>query len=211
MFKDIQLQQYKGVLIDLDNTLYHYEPCHQAAKHALLALFCDKYGLDIETAEGIYGMAREKVHKRLHGQAACHSRLLYSNEMINAVFKKIDASFTLKMEEVYWSAFLNKIELAPEAEHFLEKCRINGIPIAIITDLTLQIQLRKFDILKLSQWIKYMISSEEAGAEKPSPIPFQLALEKLQLLHNEVIMIGDNEKVDKIGAEMLGIDWCHPF
>jgi putative hydrolase of the HAD superfamily len=50
-----------------------------------------------------------------------------------------------------------------------------------------------------------MLSSEEAGIEKPSPVIFGKALSKLNLKAEEVIMIGDNEEKDILGAEAMGI------
>ena len=78
MFKDVDLAQYKGVLLDLDNTLYLYDGVHQLAQKAMLLQFSEQIKLPISKAETIYLQARETVHQLLHGQAASHSRLLYS-------------------------------------------------------------------------------------------------------------------------------------
>jgi putative hydrolase of the HAD superfamily len=44
--------------------------------------------------------------------------------------------------------------------------------------------------------VDYLVSSEEAGAEKPDPKVFELSLEKLGLKKDEVVMIGDNYEKD---------------
>ena len=50
-----------------------------------------------------------------------------------------------------------------------------------------------------------MVSSEEAGKEKPHSYPFLLSLYKLKLEKEEVLMIGDNFKKDILGAYNIGI------
>jgi len=74
-----------------------------------------------------------------------------------------------------------------------------------VTDLTAQIQLQKWQKLGLQRYIDFLVSSEEAGVEKPSPYIFELALDKLQLKAHEVIMIGDNANKDIAGANALQI------
>ena len=90
---------------------------------------------------------------------------------------------------------------------FLEKCSKSGIPICIITDLTAEIQNKKF--LKIDNYITYIVSSEEAGCEKLSQYIFELALEKLALNPKDVLMIGDNKKKDIAGAESMGMKSFH--
>jgi putative hydrolase of the HAD superfamily len=90
-------------------------------------------------------------------------------------------------------------------EAFLQKAKERGIKMAIVTDLTAQIQLQKWQKLELHRYIDFMISSEEAGIEKPAPYIFELALQKLQLQTNEVVMIGDNATKDIAGAHALQI------
>ncbi len=50
-----------------------------------------------------------------------------------------------------------------------------------------------------------VITSEEAGRDKPEEPVFRLALEKLGMKKDEVLFIGDDISKDIKGAEMLGI------
>jgi len=211
MFSEIKLEKYKGVLIDLDNTLYLYDPNHERAIAVFLQTFSEKSGITQQQSKTIYLTARAAVHQQLFGHAASHSRLLYAKTMIELQTGKTDAAFALEMENIYWDTFLSEIELHPDAIQFLDQCLLTNKPVAIVTDLTTNIQLRKFKKLGLHKWIKIMVTSEEAGAEKPSAASFLLALNKMGLTPKEVIMIGDNPKTDQAGAVALGIDWVHPF
>lgn len=77
--------------------------------------------------------------------------------------------------------------------------------VCLITDLTAEIQLRKIVHLKIEKLIDLVVSSEEAGADKPHNSIFALALKKLRLSRKEVVMIGDDSRKDIKGARALGI------
>jgi putative hydrolase of the HAD superfamily len=97
------------------------------------------------------------------------------------------------------------MQLADDARLFLLDVYEKNIPICFVTDLTAAIQLRKVGKLGLEKMVKFMVSSEEAGVEKPDETMFKLAAEKLKLSYPDLIMIGDSEKKDIAGAEALGI------
>ena len=83
----------------------------------------------------------------------------------------------------------------------MDDLRLLGIETAIVTDLTAQIQFRKMVYFGLDHYFDYIVTSEEAGCDKPDPAPFILDLEKMQLQPNEIRMIGDNPFNDIQGAK----------
>ena len=83
---------------------------------------------------------------------------------------------------------------------FLDDLRILKIPLVIVTDLTAQVQFRKIVYFGLDYYFDYVVTSEEAGADKPSERPFKLAIEKINCSPNEIWMIGDNSLNDIKGA-----------
>jgi putative hydrolase of the HAD superfamily len=109
--------------------------------------------------------------------------------------------FALDLEQTYWRTFLANAALFPGAKDFLDDLRLNSIPMAIVTDLTAQIQFRKMIYFGLDHYFDCIVSSEEAGQEKPHPAPFQLALKKVQPKGSTIWMIGDNPKKDIGGAK----------
>ena len=76
----------------------------------------------------------------------------------------------LNFEQTYWRT-LNKAVLFDYAKELFDEFRILSIPIVIITDLTTQIQFRKIVHLELDEYIDYIVTSEEAGYDKPHPAP----------------------------------------
>jgi putative hydrolase of the HAD superfamily len=201
----IPLDGVKGVLLDLDNTLYNYDKCHHKAMEACMMQASVKFGIKEDIFSSLLKDARNRVHKDLHGQGASHSRLLYFQKLYENYAGYTNAEFALNMETLYWDVFLTEMTWYPGAKEFIESGLGRGIKFCIVTDLTAQIQLQKFLHLGLQNLVHFLLSSEEAGIEKPNPYIFELALEKLKLSASDVIMIGDSLEKDIKGAENLGI------
>jgi HAD superfamily hydrolase (TIGR01549 family) len=205
IFEEIDLSGVKGVLMDLDDTLYPYTPNHLRSLNKCLWKCQEVYSITNKKFDEYFKSSRKEIHHELHGQAASHSRLLYFQRFSEMLFGFTNPGFALEMEELYWSEFLSGMSFYPEAEEFLKKLKPNGIKSCVVTDLTAQIQCKKWQQLDLGRYCDFMLSSEEAGIEKPSPVIFGKALSKLNLKAEEVIMIGDNEEKDILGAEAMGI------
>ena len=71
--------------------------------------------------------------------------------------------------------------------------------------MTAQIQFRKLVYFGLDEFFDYVVTSEEAGADKPDKRPFEVAFEKLQIEPKNIWMIGDNPKSDMVGAGEMGM------
>jgi HAD superfamily hydrolase (TIGR01549 family) len=209
-FKDIDLTGIKGILLDLDDTLYPYEPCHLAALEACCANFLFREpSSNREQFTDLYQAARKSTGKNLKGLAPSHSRLLYFQKILESYYNRTRFDLSLEFEELYWGTFMKAMALSDEAESFLKKCKDKQIEVCLVTDLTAQIQHRKINKLGIMDSIRFMVTSEEAGIEKPGKKIFEMALEKLSLTMKEVIMIGDSMEKDIAGAQALGIKAYH--
>lgn len=206
---NIDLSNTRGVLCDLDDTLYAYDPCNKAGYAAARLLASGRFDVPEAVFDEYWKAGRNMVHHDLAPFAAGHSRLLYAQKLAEKHFGFTHPAFTLEVEEAYWSTFLEHMTWNPEAEDFLQTVADAGLEVCIVTDLTAQIQLRKWLKLNLGRYARYMVSSEEAGYEKPSPIIYKLALNKMGMQPSEVIMIGDSLAKDVEGAAALGIRAHH--
>lgn len=208
-FSEIDLSKTKGILSDLDDTLYAYDPCHTAGYAACCTLAKEKYGIVEEDFTLYWKQSRDRVHSDLHGQGSSHSRLLYVQKLGERAFGITQPEFALEMENAYWDTFLNTMQWNFEVKAFLERAKAASIKMCIVTDLTAQIQLKKWIKLDLGQYFDFLVSSEEAGIEKPGSYMYELALEKLGLNAETVIMIGDSLEKDVKAPQTLGIKSYH--
>lgn len=166
------------VVFDLDDTLYSYQDCNQAGNKALFSLGASETGVSLENFEKVFSEARETVKVRLGKTGSSHSRLLYIHEALSQLGFANQPSLALSLEQEFWREYLLAMKLRPGAEDLLLSLRFNHIPIALVTDLTLQIQLRKLVFLKLESFFDVVIASEEASGDKSTFSPFDLLAER---------------------------------
>ena len=205
IFPEINLNGVKGVLLDIDNTIYHYDSCHEYAFNMIINELFKILNLSKDIIQKEFLNSRKKINTDLFDYASSHSRFLYIQITLEKFLKKTLFKETLRLEEVYWSAFLSKMQIEESAKKFINNCYELNLPICCVTDLTSQIQFRKIIQLNLEDKINFIVTSEEAGIEKPNKKIFDLALEKINLKCDEAIMIGDNNLKDVKGAKDLGI------
>jgi len=140
------------------------------------------------------------VKQRLKTQASSHSRLLYFQRLLEIIGLRSQVMLALDFEQTYWRTFLSNAKLFDGVIEVLEDLRLAGIPTAIVTDLTAQIQFRKIVYWGLDHLFDYIVTSEEAGADKPHPAPFQIAIEKMRPAGNVIWMVGDAAHNDIRGS-----------
>ena len=189
-----------AILFDTDNTLYPYDPAHATAQMAVRDKAVTSFSITQDDFDKAFSEARTEVKKRLKGTAASHNRLLYFQRMLEIMGLGSQVLLALDFEQTYWRTFLSSAILFDEVKDLLDDIRLLGIPTAIVTDLTAQIQFRKIVYFGLDHYFDYIVTSEEACFDKPHPAPFKIAIEKMQPRGQCIWMIGDNPVNDIRGA-----------
>ncbi|MFC0240116.1 HAD family hydrolase [Rhodopseudomonas telluris] len=189
-----------AVLFDTDNTLYSYAEAHEAGMEAVRAKATRTFAIDVGTFDRAFDSARHQVKGRLKHTAASHSRLLYFQRMLEIIGLGSQVLMALDLEQTYWRTFLSNAILFDGVKELLDDLRLRGIPTAVITDLTAQIQFRKIVYFGLDHYFDYIVTSEESGYDKPHEAPFRIAVEKMQPKGVNLWMIGDNPETDVRGA-----------
>jgi putative hydrolase of the HAD superfamily len=189
-----------AVLLDLDNTVYAYAPPHREAMKAVRGAMIRNYSFPEAEFDAAFARARGQVKASLGATAASHSRLLYFKAMLEAIGLGSQLQAALNLEQLYWRMFLARIEVFAGVAEFLDELRLAAIPVAVVTDLTAQIQLRKLVYLGLDHHIDVVVTSEEVGADKPDPRLFRAALQRLGAREGSAWFIGDDPVADMQGA-----------
>jgi putative hydrolase of the HAD superfamily len=190
-----------AVLFDIDNTLYPYGPAHACGQHALKVKVMNTFSIGSGDFDSAFNEARKQIKMRLEYTAASHSRLLYLQRMLEIMGLGSQVLHALDFEQTYWRTFLANATLFDNVIELLDDLRLLGIPTAIVTDLTAQIQFRKVVYFGLDRYFNYIVTSEEAGFDKPHEAPFKIALEKIQPKGDCIWIIGDNPVNDIRGGK----------
>lgn len=192
------------MIFDLDDTLYDYKSLDREAGRRVQDLVCKTLRIDETKYQAAYMQGRRETKEQLGNTGASHNRLLYFQKTLEHLDCK-PLSLSLQMYETYWGTFLREMQLYPGARKLLDRLHERGIQVGICTDLTAHIQHRKLEALGLVQDIDCLVTSEEAGREKPAPEIFALCLKKLAVSPAEVCFVGDDYKKDVAGALAAGM------
>lgn len=87
----------------------------------------------------------------------------------------------------------------------LEKLKSDYIALGIITNGYGQFQMDNMKALGIDKYVDVILVSEWEGIKKPNLEIFNRALEKLHVLPNECIFIGDHPENDVKGAQRVGM------
>lgn len=195
----------KAVIFDIDNTIYNYDTCHSNAYQAL-AKYCQRsFSLEKDTYDSCYKKAGDMVIQRVGtSTAAIHSRTLRFQCMME-LLKEPLFPHVEKMYQIYWNTFLEQVVPYPGLLDFLSLLKSHHIRIGIGTDMTARIQYKKLEKSGAAPFIDFVVTSEEAGVEKPDTRFFSLCLAKARCQAEECIFIGDNPIKDVKGALDFGM------
>lgn len=179
------------VIFDLDGTLYDYEENHERGLGALEQFLSSELKIDLSLVKSGLNIARTNVKNRLGPVASSHKRLLYIREFLLTNNKSSNFEISLRGEEIYWSAYLEKAVLFPDVQKFIELLKINEVLLALVTDLNSEIQFRKIGWFHLENAFDFVITSEEAGGDKITGKPEKLLSSLFKPLPEIIWCIGD--------------------
>lgn len=183
----------KGLLIDIDNTIINYSYSHEISlKHVL-----NKY----DFTNNDYENAKSEVKKWVKG-VNCHKKELYFKKMIEN--KKMDYDLLKYMTIDYENKFLDNMLVDSSIKRLLKYCKENNIKTCAVSNFYNIYQINKLKRANVLSFFDYIITSEDLDIEKPNNIIFEYALEKMNISHNDIIMIGDSTDDD---CRSLGIDF----
>ncbi len=191
----------KGVLIDLDDTLYDFSKANDYALRQVHKYF-KKY-MDFDSFIRLYSSLLKKNVE--NARPSDHSRFLVFKQILED--KNVPYAWDLaeKAETAFWNDFIRRIRPEKEAIAFLKQAKENNLPVCLVSDMFGNIQARKLRKLKVQKYIDFMVTNDETNCDKPNPNIFFKALEKLQLRPEQTVMLGDNLKKDVEGAQAVGI------
>ena len=171
--------QIKGVIFDFNGTLFWDTSFHNKAWD----IFLEKHELNLDDLQ---------KNKKIHGKnnyeifTSLFSRDLSINEI---------QSLSIEKENIYQELCLQqRMELAPGAVDFMEFLRIQQIPFTIATASDIYNLEFYFKHLELDQYFdkSLVVYSDGNVKSKPHPEIFYMAMSKLNLKANEVLIFEDS-------------------
>jgi len=184
----------QAVLFDLDNTLYSEFSFVESGMRSVSAHIGKRFGLDsCEIEEYLLEALKSK------GRGAVFDSLLKELKLPDEV--------SVPLLVYLYRTHPPQIALFENAHILFEELRARRIKMGLITDGLSSVQNRKIESLKIDQLFDLIICTGDLGDSysKPSPIPFSLALQLLDVPAKATIYLGDDETKDFAGPQELGI------
>lgn len=195
----------KAVFFDIDDTIYDYIGAHNNTMSVMKEWAYENLGIAKEDLEKYVAEARVKADDRAgRDYAVNHNRLVRFQCMLETLGKPV-FPYAYEMYNLYWDTLIDQIIPSPGIEELMKELKQRGIYIGIGSNMTSDVQYRKILKLGLGKYIDGIVTSEEAGEEKPHRKIFDLCVEKAGVAMEESIFIGDSVSHDVNGAQNVGM------
>jgi len=187
----------RAIIFDLDNTLTDFMKMKRASIDAAVDGMLDA-GLTLpreEVASRIYqvydreGIEYQQVFDR------------FLNEQLGHIDYKILSSAIV----AYRRARDSYLVLYPHVNITLVELLKRGLKLAVVSDAPRLQAWTRLAHLQLHQFFDTIVAFEDTGERKPSPKPFERAIDVLGIAPSEAIMVGDWPERDVVGAAKVGI------
>lgn len=199
-------QKYQCLFFDFDNTLVDFTG---AAKAALWQSFSD-YGYSCN--DKIYQIYRQLNHRAWvafeQGQITAERLRV---QRFEDLFAALNYSPTTPSDfsQYFLQQLVLKSTVYTGVSELLQQLRPH-YTLGIITNGLKEVQRPRLARLQLTELFDVVVVSDEIGVAKPDTAFFDYAYQQLPtaIPKNEILVIGDNQQSDILGANNYGLDSC---
>jgi len=186
----------RAIIFDLDNTLTDFMRMKEAAIEA---------GIDGMLDAGLV-LAKDEIRRRIwevYRQEGIEYQQVFDRvlDVEGAIDPKILAAGIV----AYRRARASTLVLYPHVQYTLLELVKRGLSLAVVSDAPRAQAWLRLASLQLHNLFDHVVTFEDTGKRKPSPEPFQKALDLLGVGPGEALMVGDWAERDMVGASQLGI------
>jgi len=199
----------KAVFFDLYHTLVTYDP----PQEELQAVALKELGVDVQPAalRGPIVAADEFIYNEIARRPLSHrSReeklalyMQYQETVLREAAVPYDTKLVMgllgKMQQTQMNLVLFD-DVAPT----LTELKKRGLIMGLISNIEQDID-ETLTRLGLPSWLEIVVTSQDAGANKPQPEIFLEALKRAGVQPAEALYIGDQYQVDVVGANGAGM------
>lgn len=191
-------QSIDAIAFDIDGTLYpNYRFNFKLIPFLLTnARFLARFGIvreeirtrqesnPTEKAEDFFQLQAELLAKMM-GISAQECKIVIEKKIYNG-----------------WKPLFLKVKPFKHAKESIEMFKNSGLKIALLSDF---LPDQKGDVWGIAPLCDVVLGSEETGALKPSPIPFQSLAEALGVSPSRILYVGNSIRSDVRGASRAGM------
>lgn len=203
----------QAVLFDLDNTLTHRDLTAQAYSCYLAEYYASAFAQVepekiIEIVRRIDNGGYPKKELLTHGSIGASAAYALLQELSWLNPPSID-----ELAQFWFSQFGRCAVEMPDAKQVLEQLKSQGYQLAIVSNGGHDTRLNTIRGLGIADYFEEIISSGLVGFSKPQPEIFQITAQRLGVLPEHCLYIGDHPINDIQGAKNAGMHalWMQGF
>ena len=211
--------KYKDLFVDFDDTLYDtYGNAVIALRETFEAFHLERWFNDPQTFYDAYWTANINLWGRYSRGEITRDYLIVerfrrplstyqsASNQTPAPWEGREEAFCLEMNERFLDFCSLKSGVIDGAHELMSYLRQKGYRMHMTSNGFHEVQYKKLASSGLRKYFDTIILSEDAGANKPSPLYFDYALKTAGASRETTLMIGDNYQTDILGALNTGID-----
>lgn len=199
----------KAVFFDLYNTLLRFWPPLEDIQRTA----CQDEGIEVTHQEIRRGYAlADDYFAKENGEYPLYRRSPqeldgFFSEYERLILKGAGTEVSPEKALAVWKRTQNipkRLALYDDVPPALERLRERGLILGGISNLRPEMR-GQMDDIGLFELLDFVITSQDAGAQKPYPPIFQAALERANVEPHEAVHVGDQYHSDVLGALGVGI------
>ena len=199
---------YKGIFIDIDDTLLDYIPCCREAFDAAMPEHPEYFDIFFQISGRLFSEAKHGLH------TVSEVMELYPREFVERMSELTNervseleiAQRTDTFKHAFRAAWGTTHTLVPDAREMLERLQAKGYRLFAASNSFGHLQRSRLEHAGILHYFEDTFISMDIGYDKPDIRFYQEALRRCGLQASEVLMIGDSMTTDVLGAQAAGID-----
>ncbi|MDE3840102.1 pyrophosphatase PpaX [Bacillus methanolicus] len=181
----------------------------------LNTILFDLDGTLIDTNELIISSFLHTLEKYFPGQYKRADVIPFMGPTLEETFEGINKDLAEDLAKTYREFNISNHDLfVKEFNGVYETVRVlkeNGFKLGIVTTKRMDVALKGIKLTKLDEFFDCLVAIDHVKKPKPDPEPILLALEQLQSVPEETLMVGDNHHDilagKNAGTKTAGVAW----
>ena len=202
---------FKGIGFDWAYTLVDLGKEDDRSPLQKVFRYLSSKNLSLPDFEEFLDQSRKIFHPMIE-----NSRITNQEAHFEIALKKLISQFDIslnedfslkKLLEIYYMEVYSERKLYPEVLSVLNSLKSIGVRMGVVSNTTNPRFMKENEMKAagLEPFFDFAIYSSDTPYRKPHPSIFQLAIESLKLKPEEILFVGDNIRLDLVGAQNVGM------
>jgi putative hydrolase of the HAD superfamily len=202
---------FKAILFDWAYTLVDLTGEDSKAAFRKVFAFLEEKGCDLPDFEEMYLTLHEDFYNKIAVSRQNHREVRFENvlelHLNNNQVNYQDVVSIKEILEVYYSDIYSSRKVFPDVVDTLQALKESGVRMGIVSNTTNPKFMKDYEKKKmgLDSFFEFSVYSSHILWRKPHAFIFEFAVNRLGLYPSEILFVGDDYKVDVLGAKDAGM------